>query len=156
VKGRLAFTSIDAGISHVCGLVAGGRAYCWGSNYGGELGDGTLISSTAPVAVSGDFRFAAIGAGGFHTCALTLSGALACWGWDDSFWDSRIFNQGTSIHSTAPVLVPGGLTLVRLSEGATHGCGVTADHTGYCWFDNFEGELGNGTTTGSYQPVPVR
>jgi alpha-tubulin suppressor-like RCC1 family protein len=156
VTGGFIFAAISAGFGHACGLLADGTAYCWGDNFSGELGYGTPRESETPIRVAGDLTFAAIGAGGFHTCALTLSGALACWGWDDTFVDSRAFNDGTSIHSTAPVLVPGGHTFVALSEGLAHGCGVTADHVAHCWFDNDSGELGSGNFTGSYQPVPVR
>jgi len=156
VLGGLAFTAISAGFSHACGLVADGSAYCWGSNGGGELGNGTLTDVDVPVAVGGGLRFMALSAGSYHTCALTLSGQLACWGWDDGYDDSRAFNDGTSIHSTTPVLVPDELSFVALGEGDDHGCGVTADHVAYCWFDNTSGALGNGTFTGSYLPVAVR
>jgi alpha-tubulin suppressor-like RCC1 family protein len=156
VSGRLVFANITAGFGHACGLLADATAYCWGDNFSGELGDGTPSESETPIRVGGGLAFAAIGAGGFHTCALTLGGALACWGWDDTFIDSGPFNDGTSIHSTTPMLVPGEHTFVALSEGLAHGCGVTADHSAYCWFDNENGELGSGSLTGSYQPVPVR
>jgi alpha-tubulin suppressor-like RCC1 family protein len=156
VRGGLTFESISAGSSHVCGLVADGTAYCWGDNFSGQLGNGTLTEARTPVAVSGGLTFSALGVGDYHTCGITTSGALACWGWDDQFIDSREFNGGSSIHSTTPTLVPGALTLVQLSGGGSHGCGVTAEQIAYCWFDNGWGQLGSGDQTSSYQPVLVR
>lgn len=157
VAGGLAFTEISAGESHVCGLVEGGQAYCWGDNFNEELGAGTTAEASAvPLAVTGAFRFATVAAGGYHTCALTLEGALACWGWDDQSLPSAPFNNGVSIHSAAPVLVPGGHTFTSISEGLFHGCGVTADQRAYCWFDNGNGELGTGDQISSYEPVPVK
>jgi alpha-tubulin suppressor-like RCC1 family protein len=34
-------------------------------------------------------------------------------------------------------------------------CGVTVDGTAYCWGENSDGQLGNGTTTSSIVPVKV-
>ena len=55
VSGGLAFTTISAGGGHVCGLVAGGTAYCWGDNSSGQLGinSSTITYSAVPVAVAG-------------------------------------------------------------------------------------------------------
>ena len=44
--------SISAGDGDVCALDSAGRAYCWGSNTNGELGDGLTGNSPVPVAVS--------------------------------------------------------------------------------------------------------
>src|SRR2546428_315534 len=35
------FAKLSAGSFHSCGVVAAGDGYCWGSNFNGELGDGT-------------------------------------------------------------------------------------------------------------------
>jgi alpha-tubulin suppressor-like RCC1 family protein len=157
VSGDLRFTTISASVMHACGLLADGAAYCWGRNTGGELGNGSLTGSNVPVPVAGGLSFTTIEAGAFHTCALPVSGALTCWGWDDNgYIDSRTFNNGTSIHSKVPVTVPGGLTFLTVSEGDLHGCGLASDQVAYCWFYNGYGALGNGTFTGSYQPVAVR
>jgi alpha-tubulin suppressor-like RCC1 family protein len=34
-------------------------------------------------------------------------------------------------------------------------CGVTTDARGYCWGENTEGYLGDGTTTSRSTPVPI-
>src|SRR5215210_3315718 len=75
---------VSLGAEHGCGLAAGGRAYCWGSNRLGQLGnDG--VESVAPdagsaVAVATSELFTAISAGANHTCALTRHGEAYCWG----------------------------------------------------------------------------
>ena len=53
VSGDLRFTTISAGGAHTCGIATDGVAYCWGSNGGGELGDGTTTASAVPVRVVG-------------------------------------------------------------------------------------------------------
>jgi alpha-tubulin suppressor-like RCC1 family protein len=77
---------------HSCALTASGKAYCWGPNWYGGLGIGTVslpqcaISagnppcSTTPVEVSGGLTFATISARSGHTCAVTTTGVAYCWG----------------------------------------------------------------------------
>jgi alpha-tubulin suppressor-like RCC1 family protein len=52
VTGALTFTYVSAGARHVCGIVAGGAAACWGSNLFGALGNALQAgSSGVPVIV---------------------------------------------------------------------------------------------------------
>lgn len=44
-------TSISAGSGHSCAIEAEETIYCWGQNGRGQLGDGSVISSTQPVQV---------------------------------------------------------------------------------------------------------
>jgi alpha-tubulin suppressor-like RCC1 family protein len=80
VSGGLSFTSLTVGGGHNCGLTAGGRAYCWGSNYAAVLGNGNQSDSPTPVPVAGGLTFAALSAGGGHTCGITNQGETYCWG----------------------------------------------------------------------------
>ena len=52
VAGGIQFKTIEAGISHTCGISEAGRLYCWGAGYQGQLGDGAGISRNAPAEVS--------------------------------------------------------------------------------------------------------
>lgn len=79
------FSSISAGNGHACGLTSSGKAYCWGLNNSGALGNHTRTNSSVPVAVlpqknESSSSFKSIIAAGFRTCALTLKGAVVCWG----------------------------------------------------------------------------
>ena len=53
VQGGLTFTSIAAGHYHSCGLTTASKAWCWGIGVDGQLGTGSVASSTAPVLVLG-------------------------------------------------------------------------------------------------------
>lgn len=72
--------SLTPGTASTCGLTAAGAAYCWGSNGGGQLGDGTTTDSPTPVAVAGGHTFAALARGGGYYCGLDTGGRVWCWG----------------------------------------------------------------------------
>lgn len=105
VSGGLSFTALSAGRWHSCGLVAGGSAYCWGSNLNGQLGNGFAQPEglNTPTAVVGGFFFAAISAGWEHTCGVTSTGEGKCWGQDGG-------QLGDGTASSSPVLTPAAVT----------------------------------------------
>jgi hypothetical protein len=73
--------SLSLGIFYQCGLTREGRAYCWGDNYTGALGDGTVIPKTHPVPVAQNLRFSKLAAGFYSTCGVQQgTGHLLCWG----------------------------------------------------------------------------
>ena len=88
VKGMEAFVLLTNGSGHICGLTGLGQAFCWGLNYGCQLGIGVCgfvegggISIRAvPTAVQTDERFVVIEAGSGHTCGLTATETVWCWG----------------------------------------------------------------------------
>jgi alpha-tubulin suppressor-like RCC1 family protein len=160
VSGGLNFSSIAVGGVHTCGLINSGAAYCWGSNDGGQLGDGSLTNSSVPIAVSGGQSFSSLAAGGFFTCGLTSSGVAYCWGRNDT----GQLGNGSTASSTTPIAVPGGFAFSALAAGSTYTCGLTSSGAAYCWGRNDTGQLGLGTTEGpevcgdfscSTVPMPV-
>jgi len=56
---------------HTCGETTQNRAYCWGDNYYGQLGDGTTTRRLTPVAVAGGLFFSQMSAGYGWTCGRT-------------------------------------------------------------------------------------
>jgi len=82
VAGGLRFVSISGGNFHTCGVTTGGRAFCWGANNYGQLGNGFGDTSFVPVPVfiPGIGGLTTVAGGAAHTCALTTAGAAYCWG----------------------------------------------------------------------------
>ena len=50
--GVLGYKQLSAGDVHSCGIANTGKAYCWGFNGSGQLGNGTLEQHFSPVPVS--------------------------------------------------------------------------------------------------------
>jgi alpha-tubulin suppressor-like RCC1 family protein len=46
----LSFVHLTTGERHSCGRTASGTAYCWGNNAVGQLGDGSVLQSSVPIA----------------------------------------------------------------------------------------------------------
>ena len=71
---------LAVGLYHSCTITPDGRAYCWGTNDKGQLGDGTTQwRSTAAPVVGLPGGATAIGAGSNDTCAAA-GGGVWCWG----------------------------------------------------------------------------
>ena len=73
-----------------------------------------------------------------------------CWGWN--IWGQ--VGDGTNLNTReVPTRVAGSLDFVGVSFGTVHTCGVTSDSLAYCWGNNDDGQLGDGTTTERTQPT---
>ena len=144
-------STIAAGVSHTC-TIQSGRAYCWGDNTYGELGNGTTTSSSSPVQVTSG-TVAQITTGLYHTCALTALGAAYCWGYG-TYGQRGDNNSLTATQSTpAAVITTGvllGKTLSQISAGTYHTCATDSTGLVYCWGQDSSGsgQVGdNGTAT---------
>ncbi|HZJ00263.1 MAG TPA: Ig-like domain-containing protein [Gemmatimonadaceae bacterium] len=133
VSGGKKFSSIKAGETFTCAIDTEGAAWCWGSNFLGQLGNGTLTASTVPVAVSGGLRFTSIAVGNSHTCGIRDDGDVYCWGLNDG---GNLAN-GKGANSQSPTPVLGGLKFVSLTAGTRSTCGITNDGKAYCWGPTF-------------------
>lgn len=103
--GRFASVYAGSGI-HSCGLDPQGRAYCWGPDDQGQLGNaGVDADAVAPVpvdSVTGDIFFATLALGLTHTCGLTTSAELYCWGENAQ---GQLGTGGTPTRTEVPLLV---------------------------------------------------
>jgi hypothetical protein len=129
-----------------------GGARCWGRNNYGQLGNNTTTDSLVPVSVTGISTANGISAGGAHTCTTLTDKSVRCWG--SNFW-GELGNGSSDITSKVPVQVSGIATATTISSGFAHSCATLTAGGVRCWGINFEGELGNGTTTNASTPVNV-
>lgn len=137
----LTFRQVTAGGDYSCGVTTDDRAYCWGMNNLGQLGNGSTENTAIPVAVSGGLRFRQVEAGGGHACGVTTDDRAYCWGWNQE----AQLGDGTRTDRHTPVPVAGGLRFRQIGAGQYHSCAVTTGDRPYCWGLNRQGQLGDGS-----------
>ena len=151
-----------AGGNHSLLLRGDGSVLAWGSDLGGELGDGSAnTDQLQPVAVSGlgpGSGVVAVSAGSYHSLALRTDGSVVAWGENGS---GQLGGGATSPQESAPVEVKGlgaGSGVVAVSAGGNHSLALRADGTVLAWGSETYGQLGNGAINGGIyadQPTPI-
>src|SRR5207249_4649464 len=112
---------------------------------------GRAGATSSPFAVQVTFAF--VDAGTRVSCGVTTHGGAYCWG---SGLSGALGTGSFVFMYTAPTTpVAGGFSFATVSAGSGHTCGVTTSGAAYCWGSNGSGQLGDGTTTQSFGPVPV-
>lgn len=130
---------IDVG-SSACAVGASGTTYCWGRQ----------IAGPTPTVLGIDFMPRGLSVGASHACVRDGDGVVYCWG-------SNQYGQlGDGSYLSAPMSRP---VPVRLPEPATevsagyiHSCAVGASGQAYCWGNNWDGRLGDGSEI--HSPIP--
>ncbi len=142
--------------NHTAAVKTDGTLWTWGSNYSGELGDGTFTDHNTPeqvgsandwAQVSVDDATAAIFDDGGDTFGIRTDGSL--WGWGSDY--AGTLGDGTSgVDYLTPILV-GGAHWSALSASADHAMGFQSDGSLWAW-----GRPNLGTCCGdSSTPQPV-
>ncbi|MBJ7382190.1 MAG: hypothetical protein JHC66_06325, partial [Acidimicrobiia bacterium] len=92
------FSNIATSSFTTCAILKSTKAVqCWGLNYSGQVGDGTVINRQQPVNVEGDGNYnVELALGKAFSCSLASTQAIRCWG-DNS--EGQLGN-GTTNYST--------------------------------------------------------
>lgn len=135
-------------------VLSDGTVWAWGSNFYGQLGNGTATDSpvTVPVQVPGLTGIVAVAAGFEHDLALREDGTVWAWGGNP---DGQMGNGTTGSPELTPVEVTGLTGVTKIAAGALFSLALRSDGTVWAWGDNSMGQLGNGTMTSSAVPVRV-
>src|SRR5262245_14878018 len=137
VAGGLHFSSIAAGGGITCGLTTSGKAYCWGYNTNGALGNGdtTVTAVDVPTPVVGGLSFRTISVETVHTCALTTSGEAYCWGEN---YNGALGTSGVPTYNSAiPLKATGSTAFGSISAGYQQSsCALDSGGNAYCWGHN--------------------
>jgi hypothetical protein len=159
---------VSAGVGHTCAVLRDGTLKCWGANGSGQLGDGTQITRSSPVAVrsvGGTGTLSNIvevfaSAKRDITCALSSAGRVMCWGNNShgAIGNSSV-GFGTSVSS--PVFVEelssgNPITDVKtIAVGTYATCAIKISGATFCWGDNGLGQLGSPSNGSTNAAVPV-
>ena len=152
-------TALVSSFSNAGALLANGEFYDWGYNAAGQLGNGTMgTSSPVPVQVALPAPVTHVAEGGSsaangQTLVLLADGTVYAWG-NDTY--SQLGDGGTTAQD-APVQVfpPAGVSYVALASGGSTSYGLTAAGSVYAWGLGRNGQLGTGSKLTAAAPVQV-
>jgi alpha-tubulin suppressor-like RCC1 family protein len=141
------------GYGHSLALKSDGTVWAWGNNAEGQLGNGTICTTSqlcgvaTPAQVIGLTGVTAIAAGDAHSLALKSDGTVWAWGNNASGQlGNGTFCTPTICGTATPVQVSGLTNVTAIASGAEHSLALTSDGTVWAWGQNTQGQLGNGTT----------
>lgn len=153
------YAAITGGGGLVLALDGGGKAWAWGSNLNGELGNGAMATqSTVPVEVAKDpsVSFVAVAAGQHHALALDAEGRAWAWGLATH---GELGNGDVDTNRLTPVLVtlPLGVpSFSGIAAGYHHSLALDGDSAMWAWGRGEQGMRGDGTFEYTQAlPVPV-
>lgn len=152
--------SISSGRAHSCALLNSGDVKCWGSNGGGQLGQGDILDRgdepsdlskyLLPVNLGTGRTAKAVSAGNFHSCAILDNDSVKCWGTNSNgqlgLGDALARGDASNEMGDALPVVDLGVNrkAVAISAGTNFTC-ATLDNGGIkCWGLNDTGQLGLG------------
>ena len=157
--GRTAVAISSAGVN-ACAVLDDGSVACWGSNYYGQLGDGTTTDRHTPT------QTASLGAGRAAVAITTTTGVtcvilddrhVSCWGRNayGQLGDGTTTDQHTpTLPATGMISLDAGRTASAISvSDASYTCALLDDGSVVCWGRNTLGQLGDGTTTNRDTPT---
>ncbi len=157
-------TSISSGLSHSGALTSNGRIFTWGSNQNGQLGDGTTNDSYIPVdissqfALSGNEKVVTLLIGDMKdSLALTSDGRVFSWGYNTfgQLGDVNPENGDIPTDITAQFDLNNDEKIISIALGFDHSAALTSEGRLFMFGTNFNGQLGNGTTTDSRTPIDI-
>lgn len=145
VIGLTSVTAIAAGGAHGLALISDGTVWAWGSNYQGELGDGTTVGTrSTPAPVSNLTGVVALASGSQHCLALKSDGTVWAWGREDN---GQLGDGQMSGIMRTPGQVSVLTGIAGIASGYWHSFALKSDGTVWAWGLGDVGQLGDGTTT---------
>jgi alpha-tubulin suppressor-like RCC1 family protein len=160
VGGTYNILGVSAGGNHSIAYASSGvganRIFTWGDNTNGQLGrTGTTTQAERVTAAGTSGGVTAVSAGGAHSLALMSDGRVLSWGANGAGQLGR--NTGGADDATpAQITFPGLVgSIVEIDAGYLHSLARDSDGQIWAWGGNANGELGDGTTTGTVTPQVI-
>ena len=144
------WVALSASRSHTCAIHSKRTLWCWGSNEGGGLGDGTKSHRRVPVRIGMGENWSRVSAGFGYSCATKTAGTLWCWGSVQS-----PLGFVTSRDVTSPRQVGSANRWKRVMASHIHTCATTFAERLYCWDFSDSEHPGYGDSINSTTPRQV-
>jgi uncharacterized repeat protein (TIGR02543 family) len=159
---NIIFLGISSGNSLV--LTSLGRVFTWGSNFAGQLGDGTNIGKTTPRDITSFFDLdedeiiTRVEVSDYYAFALTSKNQIYSWGYNQR---GQLANGTGANTQTTPLNVTQFFnlntdeTVADISLGGEHGALLTSENRLLLWGKNNQGQVGIGTISQNDILTPV-
>ncbi len=144
--------AIACGDDHSLALRSDGSVWAWGSNYHGQLGDGTFEDRTMPIEVENITDVVAIAAGSEVSFALKSDGNV--WAWGFNYYGQLGLGYKT-ISQNVPTQINGLNNIITIASRGRHSFAIKSDSTVWGWGVNDGGQLGDGTISNKTLPVKI-
>lgn len=150
--------AVAHGEGGVCVLVAeSGAVLCWGA--GALTGSDVGTINQTPTTIGALPPSTAISVGSNYACAIDQMGVTRCWGMlsvnharsvgAPEFWSAT---ESTSQYFRQPTIIPDLPLATDIKVSRYNSCIVSTNSELWCWGDNSLGQMGDGTTLGSFVP----
>lgn len=134
---------VKAGRYFSLAVTSNGRVWSWGSNYNGQLGDGSTADKHTPVKIDSLTNVKALGAGNSHVLALKNDGTVWSWGHNST----GQLGNGTQKDQSSPVKVSGLNNIKAVSAGSSFSLALTDNGRVMAWGSNVDGQIGIGESS---------
>ncbi len=139
-----------------------GNAFAAGANLSAEIGDGTQVAKSSPVAVLGGFQFASVHGAVYDDTndtmrarfGLTSDGTAYVWGGNGNT-GSYVVGVGDGVPRSSPVAVLGGFKYSKIMTNGSAASGITPGGKLYSWGFHLRGVMGTGATFSTSSPIAV-
>ena len=143
---------VSGGYCSASAIKTDGTLWTWGSNFCGQLGDGTTLDRSSPGTVAGGGTNWCQVSGYNNSVAIKTDGTIWTWGCNRCGG----LGDGTTLNRSSPGTIWGNdTTWCRVSGGQFNVAAIKTDGTLWTWGYNNRGQLGNGTVTNGCSPGTI-
>ena len=151
ISGGTNWKQVSMGFYHMAAIKTDGTLWVWGTNWFGQLGTNSTVSTSSPVqTITGGTNWKQVSCGIYSTAAIKTDGSL--WVWGNNSYGQLGTNNITS-YSSPVQTIAGGNNWRKVSMGLYHTLAIKTDGTLWTWGRNSYGALGDNTIIHRSSPV---
>jgi len=129
--------------------------YGWGSNFKGNLGDGTTIDRCYPVQINFNDSIRDVAACGNFGLAISTNDEIYSWG-DNSYGKLGLGHNDTNSTFYLPQKINSTIQFLRIACGSDHTLAISNNGELFAWGRNQYGQLGDNTYIDKFYPVKIK